>query len=76
MIGPRAPLVVTHDGGVRWQAQKQIGEDAGGTQAQVTFFDPDHALVLGRANTDAAPIVIWHTANGGGSWTAVTPNTS
>lgn len=76
VIGPRAPLVVTHDGGVSWQAQKQIGEDAGGTEAQVIFLDPDHAFVLGRANTATAPIVIWRTANGGRSWTAVTPNVS
>jgi len=32
--------------------------------------------VVGQANTATAQATIWHTSNGGRSWTAVTPRVS
>jgi photosystem II stability/assembly factor-like uncharacterized protein len=70
LIGPRSPLLVTRDGGASWTAAA-VG-DGEGVPAETQFFDARHGVVLGRAATTGA-IQIWHTANGGRSWTAVTP---
>lgn len=76
LIGARSPLVFTRDGGVTWHENNQVGETAGGTQAQVIFFAPAHGIVLGRANTATAPITIWRTSDGGRSWSALAPQAS
>jgi photosystem II stability/assembly factor-like uncharacterized protein len=54
---------ITRDGGHSWQTQ---GPENGGVPAQVVFFDADHGIVLGRDSSNAG--VIWHTTDGGSTW--------
>jgi photosystem II stability/assembly factor-like uncharacterized protein len=54
---------VTRDGGHNWQTEDP-GD--GGLPAQVVFFDADHGIVLGRDSPNAG--AIWHTADGGSTW--------
>lgn len=75
VTGVRSPLVATHDGGASWNADQSIG-DVNGSPAQVVFFDATNGIVLGRENTGTSPVVIWHTADGGGSWSELTPRFS
>lgn len=72
VTGVRAPLVITHDGGASWDADPSMG-DVDGSPAQVFFFDATHGVVLGRQNTATSPVAIWHTADGGASWSMLTP---
>jgi len=72
VIGPRNPLVFTHDGGLTWHVQNAVGY-GNGSPAQVTFFGRDDGVVVGRPNTATAPVTIWRTTNAGKTWTAVTP---
>jgi len=74
VIGDRSALLVTRDGGQSWTALGDVG-DVNGEPAQVAFFGATDGLVLGRANTATAPVTIWHTSNGGHSWSAVVPAT-
>jgi photosystem II stability/assembly factor-like uncharacterized protein len=75
LIGMRSSLLVTHDGGVHWRKAGTIGS-VNGPPDEVLFFDPEHGVVVGQANTATAQATIWHTSNGGRSWTAVTPRVS
>jgi len=40
----------------------------------VIFFGAQDGIVLGRLNNATAPVAIWHTSDGGASWTALTPS--
>ena len=73
VIGIRSPLLVTHDGGASWTALRSVG-DVDGSPAQVIFFGAREGIVLGRLNKATAPVAIWHTSDGGASWSAVTPS--
>jgi photosystem II stability/assembly factor-like uncharacterized protein len=75
VIGPRNPLVFTHDGGLTWHVQTAVGY-GNGSPAQVVFFDRADGVVIGRPNTATAPVNIWRTSNAGETWTAVTPTVS
>ena len=73
LVGARNPLLVTHDGGAEWQGiASGIGGDGGGTD-QVIFFNPADGLVLGDNDDNQEVESIWHTANGGETWTVVVP---
>jgi photosystem II stability/assembly factor-like uncharacterized protein len=73
MVGGRASLTETADGGATWHVIKPlIGSTADGT-FNVVFFNADAGLVFG--NDDTAP-AIWHTSDGGVSWTKVLPVTT
>ena len=74
VIGDRSGLLITRDGGVHWRNLGATVGDVNGTPAQVAFFGPRDGIVLGRENTAQAPIVIWHTTDGGAGWSAVTPS--
>jgi photosystem II stability/assembly factor-like uncharacterized protein len=76
VIGPRSPILVTRDGGASWQARENIGDADGALPGEVVFFDSDHGVVLGSANTAAAPVTIWRTSDGGRNWSAVLPSVS
>jgi photosystem II stability/assembly factor-like uncharacterized protein len=72
VIGQRGPLLVSRDGGASW---RELGPaDTAGVPAEVEFLDARHGIVLGRAHTTGA-IQIWHSADGGRTWSAVTPQT-
>jgi len=73
VTGTRAELLTTHDGGARWEVHRNIG-DVNGSPAQVIFFGASHGVVLGRQNTALSPVAIWHTSDGGSSWSALTPH--
>jgi photosystem II stability/assembly factor-like uncharacterized protein len=73
VIGLRSQLLVTHDGGASWTALATVG-DVNGSPAQVIFFGAREGIVLGRLNNATAPVAIWHTSDGGASWSAVTPS--
>jgi photosystem II stability/assembly factor-like uncharacterized protein len=76
LVGGRSSLLVTHDGGSRWQAiEPLIGGSAGGT-SQVTFFDSTHGLVLGNNDNDDENMTLWHTSDGGEHWTTELPHTA
>ncbi len=73
VTGARSELLATHDGGARWEAHRTIG-DVNGSPAQVIFFDASHGVMLGRQNTAASPVAIWHTSDAGSSWRVLTPH--
>jgi hypothetical protein len=76
LVGDRSSLLVTHDGGIRWQAvQPFIGSSAGGT-VKVIFFDISHGLVLGENDSNNEDSTLWSTVDGGKHWTAELPRTS
>jgi photosystem II stability/assembly factor-like uncharacterized protein len=73
LVGGRSSLLVTNDGGTRWQAvQPLIGSTAGGT-SQVIFFDATHGLVLGNDDNDNGHLTLWSTADDGKHWSARLP---
>ena len=74
VIGDRSGLLITRDGGSHWRNLAATVGDVNGTPAQVAFFGRSDGTVLGRENTAQAPIAIWHTTDGGRSWSAVTPS--
>jgi photosystem II stability/assembly factor-like uncharacterized protein len=71
LIGARSALLATRDGGASWRALA-IG-DVSGVPAEVQFVDARHGIVLGRTR-DTGAIQIWHSADGGRTWTGVTPS--
>ena len=76
LVGDRSSLLVTHDGGTRWQAvQPLIGGSAGGT-TQVIFFNTSHGVVLGENDSNNEDSTLWSTVDGGKHWTAELPRTS
>ena len=73
MVGARNALLVTHDGGAEWQGVASgIGGSGGGTD-QVIFFNAADGLVLGDNEDNQEFESIWHTTDGGESWTVVVP---
>lgn len=65
VTGPRASILATDDGGRAWHAITAVAApDAGATA--VLFVDRRHGVALGDGR-------IWHSADGGASWTAATP---
>jgi photosystem II stability/assembly factor-like uncharacterized protein len=75
LVGPGGDLLVTRDGGATWRAVHGVGDPSGPSPSETVFFDPRDGAVLGRAATRGAPVTLWHTADGGRTWTAVTPRT-
>ena len=70
VIGPRSQLDQTTDGGATWTGRSDPGDTAGGG-AQVVFFDARHGLVLGDTEASGR-VAIWHTSDGGASWSTFT----
>jgi photosystem II stability/assembly factor-like uncharacterized protein len=68
-IGDRGSLLVTHDAGRTWRYDGAVNDGAGGP-AQVTFLSAKQGLVMLANST-----TIWHTSNGGRTWTAVAVRT-
>jgi photosystem II stability/assembly factor-like uncharacterized protein len=66
LIGYRGPLLVTSDGGLRWREVGSIGAINNGV-AQVVFFGKSDGVVFGD-NFNSGAIEIWHTTNGGRTW--------
>jgi len=76
LYGWRSSLLVSHDGGVLWQAVKPlIGGDAEGTQ-QAIFFNNSDGIVLGWGGDTGEVVTLWSTSDGGTQWTSVLPQTS
>jgi photosystem II stability/assembly factor-like uncharacterized protein len=75
VVGGRAPLRVTHDGGTRWSTvEPPIGGTTAGT-TQVVFFNLSDGIVVGRNANDHGVSTLWSTRDGGGHWTAHVPRT-
>ncbi len=74
LIGGRGPLLRTTDGGRRWQQVGALGDENSGA-AQVMFFGRLDGVVVGDSAASGTP-EIWHTADGGRRWIAVTPRLS
>jgi photosystem II stability/assembly factor-like uncharacterized protein len=66
LIGARGPLLVTSDGGQRWRRVGSIGAYNNGV-AQVVFFGKSDGVVFGD-NFNTGAIEIWHTSDGGRTW--------
>jgi photosystem II stability/assembly factor-like uncharacterized protein len=65
--GTDGSLLVTRDGGVRWQVQPlPITLDAGGGVGTPIFFDPQHGHIVAWAS--ASPAVLLVTSDGGSTW--------
>jgi photosystem II stability/assembly factor-like uncharacterized protein len=77
LYGDRAALLVSHDEGTRWQeVRPQIGGTSWGT-SRVTFFNESDGVVLGDNERQAsAPLLLWHTSDGGRRWRSVAPRVS
>jgi photosystem II stability/assembly factor-like uncharacterized protein len=73
VVGDRAPLRVSHDGGARWRTvAPAIGSTGGGT-SQVVFFSPRDGIVVGTTGTAGDRATLWTTRDGGARWTALVP---
>jgi hypothetical protein len=66
LFGWRGRPLVTHDGGARWAFSGPFN-DGGGGPPWLTFFNAKQGVAYAAAN--AGPDDIWHTANGGKTWT-------
>lgn len=74
LVGARSSLLVTHDGGTRWQpVTSPIGSTAGGT-SQVKFFNTADGLVLGNNDYNNEKLTLWSTSDGGKHWNARLPS--
>ncbi len=67
--GSNTPTVILHttDAGITWEMQSYIPAGTDTSWKDVCFVDPDNGWVVGSGG------VIWHTANGGSTWTDQTP---
>lgn len=74
VIGDRSGLVITRDGGGHWRGLGPNVGDVNGEPASVSFFGRRDGVVLGRENTAASPVAIWHTTDAGSRWTPVRPS--
>jgi BNR/Asp-box repeat len=71
LVGPRANLLVTRDGGATWQpVDPPTAGTAGGT-SQVIFFNALDGVVLGDDDNNDEMPTIWRTSDGGQQWTPV-----
>ena len=76
LVGGRSSLLVTNDGGRRWQVvEPAIGGTDAGTD-QVIFFNGSDGVVLGQNGTNDEAWTIWHTTDDGTRWTSMVPRTS
>jgi photosystem II stability/assembly factor-like uncharacterized protein len=74
LVGSRANLLVTKDGGATWQpVDPPTAGTAGGT-SQVIFFNALDGVVLGDDDNNEIP-TIWRTSDGGQQWTPVVSTT-
>jgi photosystem II stability/assembly factor-like uncharacterized protein len=61
-------LLVTHDGGVRWEVQPlPVTLDSTGFLGVPEFFDPQHGLILASFSS-VSPLLLLVTSDGGGTW--------
>jgi hypothetical protein len=75
VTGWRSPLHVTHNAGASWTDPGQVG-NPNGSPAQVYFFNSSDGFALGELNTEASPVAIWWTHDGGKRWTMRLPVTT
>ena len=73
LVGDRSPLLVTHDGGNRWQPTQNLAAGGGGDTSVVEFFDAAHGIVLGNDDGNNETLTLWSTADGGKHWSAKVP---
>ncbi len=71
VFGNRSDLLVTHDGGARWE-ETPVNDGAGGP-SQVVFFNPSDGVAIAYSSLSSLSIAIWHTGDGGNTWTAIIP---
>jgi photosystem II stability/assembly factor-like uncharacterized protein len=73
VVGPRSPLLVSHDSGTTWNpVTPLIGDSATGT-AQESFFNQRQGVVLAQSTSVYVPAPIWSTSDGGTTWHKVIP---
>lgn len=74
LVGLRSWLMVTHDGGATWSVvQPTVGSPTVGT-SQVIFFNSTNGVVLdGLDFGSSTPPELWHTTDGGTSWSKEVP---
>jgi hypothetical protein len=75
LVGDRSSLLVTTDGGRRWQVVRLVGDTSGGT-LQVTFLSRSFGVVIGQGGATGENVDLFRTFNGGRTWSQVVPRLS
>jgi hypothetical protein len=73
LVGARSSLMFTTDGGEHWRLVRPVIGDEGGGTMQVIFFGRSRAVVLGDDGGDNELPAMWHSADGGRTWSVVIP---
>jgi photosystem II stability/assembly factor-like uncharacterized protein len=76
LVGSRSQLLVTRDGGAKWQGVRAVTAGQGGSTGQVIFFGAKDGIVTGNDDNANEQIALWHTTDGGERWTVVLPRIS
>jgi photosystem II stability/assembly factor-like uncharacterized protein len=73
LVGDRSALLVTRDGGSRWQTVRNVTAGGGGGTSAVDFFNASHGLVFGNDDNDNELLALWSTADSGKDWSVTVP---
>lgn len=73
LVGDRSSLLVTTDGGSRWQTVRPVMGDTSGGTSQVIFVNRRDGFVLGDDFRNGEAPTIWRTTDGGTRWSGVVP---
>jgi hypothetical protein len=76
LVGDRSSLLVTTDGGRRWQAVRPVVGDTSGGTYQVTFLSQSLGLVLGQGGATNENVDLFRTSDGGRTWSKIVPRLS
>jgi photosystem II stability/assembly factor-like uncharacterized protein len=68
LVGSRGPLLVTRDGGRRWQAVAPLIDENGEGTGQVQFVSPADGFVLTLGAGASEWPALWRTSDGGHRW--------
>jgi len=68
LAGERSSLLVSTDGGARWQAVRPLVGDTSGGTSQVIFVSRRDGFVLGNDPRNGELPTIWRTTDGGVRW--------
>lgn len=75
LVGSRANLLITNNGGATWQPVDPPTAGTGGGTSQVILFNALDGVVLGDDDNNNEIPTIWRTSDGGQQWTPVVSTT-